>query len=69
MVATITVRVELSKEALAALMRPIAGAGGFPALLRSGCYVDTSPPTGSSRGTTGLAANHCPRRELRRHDA
>lgn len=35
MVATITVRVELSPVALDALMRPVAGSGGFQSLLRT----------------------------------
>jgi len=32
---TITIRVELGPEALNALMRPLAGQGGFQSLLRS----------------------------------
>ena len=35
MVTTITVRVELSPQALEALMRPAVGSGGFQSLLRT----------------------------------
>jgi len=35
MVATITVRVELSPDAVEALMRPVVGSGGFQSLLRT----------------------------------